>query len=119
VEILVPIEKVFAFNANPENYEEMFNESDVKIEMITEGPVGIGTKYKISAVIGGRKVDFHPHEYVEFEENQRLIDREISGMLKMEDTTFQFNSTNRGTKVTGTIDYALPYSVLGVIARAV
>lgn len=115
VEILAPIEEVFAFIANPANYEKIFAESEVKIEMLSEGPIGVGTRYRTSAVLGGRKVDFHSHEYVEFEENHRLTDRDINGKLKREDMTFRFYTTDRGTKVTGAIDYALPYSVLGMI----
>ncbi len=115
VEILAPIEKVFDFIANPKNYEKIFADSEVKIKMLSKGPIGVGTKYRISAVLSGRKVDFHLHEYVEFEENHRLTDRDINGPLKREDMTFQFYTIDRGTKVTGAIDYALPYSVLGII----
>jgi uncharacterized membrane protein len=35
--------------------------------------------------------------------------------LKREDMIFVFETTDRGTKVTATIDYELPYSVLGKI----
>jgi ligand-binding SRPBCC domain-containing protein len=50
-----------------------------------------------------------------FEENHRFNDREIRGKLKREDMTFQFETTNRDTRVTATIDYALPFSVLGML----
>ncbi|MFX1566572.1 MAG: SRPBCC family protein [Promethearchaeota archaeon] len=115
VEIVAPIEKVFAFIANPKNYEKIFVESEVKIEMLSKDPIGVGTRYRQSAVLGGRKVDFHSHEYVEFEENHRFTDHDINGKLKREDITFRFDITDRGTKVTGAIDYALPYSVLGML----
>lgn len=88
VEIAAPIERVFAFLANPKNYEKIFAESEVKVEMLSKDPIGIGTSYCISLVLGGRKVDFHTHEYVEFEENHRFTDREIKGSLKREDMTF-------------------------------
>ena len=83
--------------------------------MLSKGPVGVGTRYRTSAVLGGLKVDLHSHEYVEFEESHRLTDRDINGKLKKEDVTFQFYTTDGGTKVTGSIDYALPYSVLGML----
>jgi len=67
VEIEAPIEEVFAFIANPQNYEKIFVESKVKIEMLSKGPIGVGTRYRQSAVLGGRKVDLHSHEYVEFD----------------------------------------------------
>lgn len=115
VEIKAPIEKVFTFIANPRNYEKIFAESEVKIEMLSKGPVGVGTRYRQSAVLGRRKVDLHSHEYVEFEKNHRLTDRDIDGKLKREDMIFRFDVTDIGTKVTGVIDYALPYSVLGIL----
>jgi len=77
---------------------------------------GVGTTYRISAVLAGRKVGFHSHEFVEFEENRRFVDREVKGgSSKKEELTFVFGTTDRGTKVTATIDYELPYSVLGKI----
>ena len=115
VEIKAPVEKVFTFFTNPKNYERIFAESKVKIDMFSNDPIGVGTKYSISLVLGGRKVDFHTHEYVEFEKNSRFTDREIEGGLKREDMTFIFDTTEKGTKVTATIDYELPYSVLGII----
>jgi len=115
VEIEAPIEEVFAFIANPQNYEKIFVESKVKIEMLSKGPIGVGTRYRQSAVLGGRKVDLHSHEYVEFEKNHKLTDRDIDGKLKREEIIFRFDVTDRGTKVTGAIDYALPYSVLGML----
>ena len=115
VEIKASIEKVFAFFANPQNYERIFAESEVKIEMLSEGPIGVGTRYRQSAVLGGRKVDFHSHEYVEFEKNSRLTDRDIDGKLKREEIIFRFDVADRGTKVVGGIEYVLPYSVLGML----
>ena len=115
VEIMAPVGEVFAFFTNPKNYEKIFAESKVKIEMLSNDPIGVGTKYRISLILGGRKVDFHTHEYIEFEKDHRLIDREIEGGLKREDMTFIFDTTEKGTKVTATIDYKLPYSVLGKV----
>lgn len=62
--------------------------------------------------IGGRRADSHPHEYVKFEENRWFTSREIKGELKRGDMIFVFETADRGTKVTATIDYELPYSVL-------
>ncbi len=111
VEILAPVEKVFAFIANPNNYEKILEKSEVNIEMLSKGPIGVGTQYLISVP----NVGSHLHEYVEFVENQRVTDHEIEGKLKRDISTTRFEATDRGTKVTWTIDYALPYSFLGVI----
>ncbi|UCE95702.1 MAG: SRPBCC family protein [Candidatus Bathyarchaeota archaeon] len=119
IEIKAPIEKVFAFLADPRNYEKIFADSKVKMEMLSEGPIGLGTKYRISAerrrILGGQQVDFHLHEYVEFEENHTFTDRETEGRLKKEEMTFIFDKTDNGTKVIAIIDYELPYSGFGII----
>ena len=118
VVIDAPIEKVFVFLSNPKNQEKIFVDSDFKVEDVSKQPVGVGTRFRISAFIGGREVKSHWHEFVEFEENRRFVDREVKGgggVLKREDLTFVFGTTDRGTKVTITEDYEFPYSVLGKI----
>jgi len=116
LEIEAPIETVFVFLSNPKNQEKIFADSDVKIEDVSEQPIGVGTKYRISAVISGRKVGLHWHELVEFEENRRFASHEVKGgPTKKEEMTFVFETTDRGTKVTMTVDYEFPYSVLGKI----
>jgi ligand-binding SRPBCC domain-containing protein len=114
IEIAAPIEKVFAFLSNPKNQEKIY--SDTKVEDVSKQPMGVGTKYRFSTVIAGRKVALHWHEFVEFEENRRFVDHEVKGgggRLKKEETTFVFETTDRGTKVTMTLAIELPYSVLG------
>ena len=116
IEIEAPIETVFVFLSNPKNQEKIFVDSEVKIEDVSKQPIGVGTGYRISAVIAGRKVDLHWHEIVEFEENRRVVNHEVKGgPTKKEEMTFAFETTDKGTKVTMTVDYEFPYSVLGKI----
>src|SRR3972149_8987657 len=79
IEIEAPIETVFVFLSNPKNQEKIFVDSEVKIEDVSKQPIGVGTRYHISAVIAGRKVDLHWHEIVEFEENRRVVNHEVKG----------------------------------------
>lgn len=114
VEIAAPMGKVFVFLSNPKNQEKIFVDSEVKIEDVSKGLVGVGTKYRISAVIARRKVKSHWHEVIGFEENRRFVCGEVKGgPTKKEEMTFDFEATDKGTKVTMTIDYEFPYSVLG------
>ena len=90
----------------------------MKIEDVSKQPIGVGTKYSPSCVIAGIQVKPHLHELVEFEENRRIVDREVKGgggSLKKEELTYAFGATDRGTKVTLTVDYKLPYSVIGEV----
>jgi uncharacterized protein YndB with AHSA1/START domain len=118
VEIDAPIEKVFVFLSNPKNQEKIFVDSDFKVEEVSKQSVGVGTRFRISAFIGGRKVKPHWHEFVEFEENRRIVDSEVKGgggVFKREHLIFNLGTTDNGTKVTITEDYVFPYSVLGMI----
>jgi len=116
VEIEAPIEKVFVYLSDPKNQEKIFVDSDFKIEDVSEQTAGVGTRFRISAVIGGRNVKPHWHEIVEFEQNHRIVDSEVKGgggVFKREDLMFAFETTDRGTKLTIVEDYEFPYSVLG------
>ena len=115
IEIKAPVGRMFAFLSNPKNQEKIFARADLKVENVSEQPIGVGTTYRTSAVLAGRKADFHPHEFVEFEKNRRFVDRDNGGPLKKEEFTFAFATTESGTKLTTTIDCELPYSVLGKI----
>jgi uncharacterized protein YndB with AHSA1/START domain len=118
VEIEAPIDKVFSYLSNPKNQEKIFVDSDFKIEDVSEQPVGVGTRFRISAVIGGRNVKPHWHEIVEFEPNRRIVDSEVKdggGVFKKEKLIFALQTTERGTKLTIVEDYEFPYSVLGKV----
>jgi hypothetical protein len=75
VEIAAPIGKVFVFLSDPKNQEKIFVYSEVKIEDVSKGPVEVGTKYRISAVIAGRKVKPHWHEVIALEDNRKCLRR--------------------------------------------
>ena len=114
VEIEAPVDKVFVFLSNPKNQEKIFSDSKFKIEDVSKHPSGVGTKFRISAVMGGRKVKPHWHEFAEFEKNQKIVDREVKGgPCKKECLTFLLGTTGKGTKLTIIEDYKLTYSVLG------
>jgi ligand-binding SRPBCC domain-containing protein len=114
IEVQAPIEKAFVFLSNPKNQEKMF--PDTKVEDISNQPIGVGTRYRFSTVISGRKVKPHWHELAEFEANHRFVDVGVKGggeTLKKEETTYVFETTDRGTKVTITYVVELPYSIVG------
>ncbi|MHA2313360.1 MAG: hypothetical protein ACXADF_17875 [Candidatus Thorarchaeota archaeon] len=48
-----------------------------------------------------------------FEKNIRTVEHQYDGDMKKWENTTSFEATDRGTKVTQTIEYELPYSVIG------
>ena len=116
IEIKAPIETVFAYFSNPKNQEKIFVDSKFKIEDVSKHPLGVGTKYRISGVIGKRKVKPHWHEFIEFEKNSKIVSHEVKGgggVLKSEDQIFLFRTLSEGMKLTISQDYEPPYSVIG------
>ena len=114
-EIKAPIENVFAFLADPKNFEDIMPEdAAVRVEMLSKGPFGVGTTYRLSGVLAGRKMAVE-NEYVEFEENRRIVERQTKGDMKSYRGTWAFEATKKGTTLKQTMNYELPYSVLGKI----
>ncbi|MHA2006428.1 MAG: SRPBCC family protein [Promethearchaeota archaeon] len=114
-EMEAPIDKVFAFLSDPRNGEKTLpEEAEGKIELLSDGPIGLGTRYRFTGALGGRKID-SVAEIVIFEKNKRTVEKQIEGDMKKWEESNTYEVTDKGTKVTSTIDYALPYSVLGKI----
>ncbi len=113
IEIEAPIEEVFAFYVDPRNLEKTVPEDvEMKVEMTSEGPIGVGSTWRLYGVLAGRKLETES-ESIEFEENRRAKSRQTKGDMKRYDISQVFESTDAGTKVSTTLDYELPYSVLG------
>lgn len=53
--------------------------------------------------------------FAEFEKNRRTLERQTKGDMKKWETTQIFEVVDGGTKVSATVDYEFPYSVLGKI----
>jgi ligand-binding SRPBCC domain-containing protein len=112
-EIEAPLEKVFAFNADPKSMEKVGPaEYEAKVEITSDRTLGVGTTYHLSATVAGQKME-GDIEITELEENHRVVQRMTSGDFKKLEMTDVFEATDQGTKVTTTWDYELPYSVLG------
>ena len=113
IEIEAPIEKVFAFWADPKKFEKLLPEGmEGKIEVTSEGPIGVGSTYSFSGIVGGQKMETET-EFVEWEENRRMVSRQIKGVYKRSESGSFFEATDKGTKVTETVDYELLYSEPG------
>jgi ligand-binding SRPBCC domain-containing protein len=107
---------VFVFLSDPKNLEKILADSEFKIEDVSNQPAGVGTRFLLSAVVGGLKVKPHWHEIVEFEENSKIVNGEVKGgPMKKEEFSFVFKTTDGGTSLTVIIDYVFPYSVFGKI----
>ena len=114
-----PVEEVFAFLSDFENNLK-WRASQVEVEKTSDGPIGIGTTYRLVNNVLGRRVELGA-TVVEFEPNRRFASRD-DGPIPVEAQRI-FESVERGTRVTlivkadpgGLFKIAVP--VLGAILK--
>jgi len=113
IEIEASPEKVFAFINDTKKMNEI-TKGVSETEYTSKGPVGVGTIKHTVGKAGGSQAEFDT-EITEFEKNKKISSRTIGGSkLKMQSST-TLEPTAKGTKLTVTMDYELPYSIIGKI----
>ena len=97
IEILRPPEVVFDTVADERN-EPRFNPALTRVEKLTAGPLGVGTRFRAEATVRGRIAPM-TIELTEFVRAQRLSS--VTQMAAMRiDGTLTFGPTPRGTRMT-------------------
>jgi len=113
IEIEASPEKVFAFINDQEKMNELSKGSS-EGEYTSKGPVGVGTTLHYVGKAGGSTAEWDM-EITEFVKNKKVSMRTIgASKFKMQGSHI-LEPTATGTKLTNTMDYELPYSVLGKI----
>jgi carbon monoxide dehydrogenase subunit G len=113
IEIEASPEKVFAFLTDKKKMNEI-TKGFAEGQYTSKGPVGIGTTEHWVAKAGGSQMELDM-EVTEFEKNKKISSRTVgASKLKMQ-ASYILEPTAKGTKLTFTYDYELPYSILGKI----
>ena len=94
-------EDVWAFLANTDNIPA-FESQITHIEQVTEGDVGVGTRWKGGTNVLGRKFEWTT-EMVEFEPPTRSRTKSVEGKLPFE-ITYRLSPSGSGTLFTYRID---------------
>jgi hypothetical protein len=91
------MEEVFAFLADLEN-DVKWRREWIDAEKTSEGPLGVGTTFRLDAKFFGRLVEVE-YEVTEYEPNRRTAYKTLSGPLSL---TFwrTFENVDGGTQVT-------------------
>ena len=113
IEIEASPEKVFAFINDMEKMNELskgFSEG----EYTSKGPIGVGTTMHYVGKAGGSQAEFDM-EITEFEKNKKISMRTIGASKFKMHGSHTLEPTAKGTKLTFTMEYELPSSVLGKI----
>jgi uncharacterized protein YndB with AHSA1/START domain len=113
IEIEASPEKVFTYINDDKKLNEV--NKDVKVETTSEGPVGVGTTRHFVGAAGGK----WDTEITEFVKNKKIAQHTIgAGDMKVTDS-WTLEPTAKGTKLTTSMDYELPYSLLGKLVDKV
>lgn len=95
-----PLDEVFAYLAGEENNVN-WRSGMVDVQRTSEGPVGVGTTYRIVNHVMGRRMESEA-EVTEYELNRKYATRNKSGP-RIETQRF-FETVDRGTRVTLAVD---------------
>lgn len=115
IAIGAPVEKVFAYIADPMSMLEYLPEMmEVKDLSLTEE--GVGSRYRWSYKMAG--IRFEGESVVtEFTANRRRVSETKKGIISH--WTWDFDASNGGTSLSLVLDYTVPVPVLGKLAEAV
>jgi uncharacterized membrane protein len=114
IHINAPVEKVFAFMAEPHNLVEIWP-SLLEINNVQPLPNG-GYSYDWTYKMVGLR--FHGHtEWTEFIKDQRIVTKNESGIPGT--ILWIYEREDDGTRVTVTVEYRIPGAALGKLAGPV
>jgi carbon monoxide dehydrogenase subunit G len=111
IEIEASPEKVFAFIISEKMND--VTKDFIESKLTSAGPIGVGSTVHYVGV--GRNKGEWDAEVTEFVKNKKLTMRTIGASKRALNSTnsFTLEPTTKGTKVTYSIDYEMPYSILG------
>jgi len=98
-----PLEEVFSFLSNLENNMK-WRSGMIKAEKVSEGPIGVGTTYRVINNFFGRRAEGQA-EVTEYELNRKYATMNKSGLRIKTQRTFE--SVEGGTRVTFAVETEL------------
>lgn len=118
IDIKTPIDNVFTYFARPEHVSDQIRNDTVGMTVIPmdikEG-MGVGTTFRIIGDFSGKRLEWDC-ETTEFVKNEKISAKQIQGPFKNWKITNEFKSLGDNlTRVTMSVDYAMPFGPLGAI----
>jgi carbon monoxide dehydrogenase subunit G len=111
IEIEASPEKVFAFILDSKKLNET-SKGNLEMEPTSKEPVGVGSTSHWVATAGGNQQEWDM-EVTEFVKNKKMVTKTIGASKFKTTLLITLEPTAKGTKLTYSMDYELPYSVLG------
>ena len=118
IDIKTPVDNVFTYFARPEHVSDQIKNDTVGMTVvpmdIKEG-MGVGTTFRVIGNFSGKRLEWDC-ETTEFIKNEKITAKQFEGPFKRWQITNEFKSLGDNlTKVTMTVDYAMPFGPLGAI----
>ncbi|UCH46443.1 MAG: SRPBCC family protein [Betaproteobacteria bacterium] len=114
IEINAPVEKVFAYIAEPMSMLEYLPEM-MEVKDVDLNEEGVGSRYRWSYKLAG--IRFEGESVVtEFVPNRRRVSKTKRGIVST--WAWNFEASDSGTKLSLTVEYAIPVPVLGKLGEA-
>jgi hypothetical protein len=113
-----PREEVFRFFEKPENLELMTPEF-LNFEILTPSPVAMEEGATIAYKLSLHGIPMRWRSRIDaFEPNVRFVDRQLSGPYRKWIHLHEFLDHEDGTEIRDTVDYQLPFGIVGTWAHA-
>ncbi|HIE46931.1 MAG TPA: SRPBCC family protein [Nitrosopumilus sp.] len=118
IDIKIPVDSVFTYFARPEHVSDQIKNDTVGMTVIPmdikEG-MGVGTTFRIIGDFSGKRLEWDC-ETTEFVRNEKIVAKQFKGPFKRWQITNEFKSLGDNlTRVTMSVDYAMPFGPLGAI----
>ncbi len=114
VTINAPVEKVFAYIADPMSEPEWLPGS-VEVKDVTLTEEGVGSHYRWVYKLVGLRFEGESTT-LEYIPNQRIVTQSKGGIVST--WTYTFEPHDGGTKANVVVEYTIPIPVLGKVAEA-
>jgi ribosome-associated toxin RatA of RatAB toxin-antitoxin module len=111
VEIEASPEKVFTFVNDMKKMNDAMK-GWAEGELTSEGAGGVGAKSHYVGVAGGQQAEWDM-EVTEFVKNKKIASRTIGASKFKMTNSWVLEPTTKGTKFTFSMEYEVPYSILG------
>ena len=118
IDIKTPVDNVFTYFARPEHISDQIKTDVVGMQVvpmdIKEG-MGVGTTFRIIGDFSGKRLEWDC-ETTEFIKNEKISAKQIKGPFKRWEITNEFKALGDNlTRITMSVDYAMPFGPLGAI----
>lgn len=122
IDIKAPISTVFTYFARPEHVSDQMSDKGVGMTVVPmdiKDGMGVGTTFRVIADFNGKRLEWDC-ETTEFDREERISAKMIDGPFKKWQITNEFKTLGDNlTRVTMTVDYEMPYGLLGGIVNKI